>query len=187
MEALLGLLHAAALWRLVLGAVVGGVGSAIVLFAFPAAGAAAVFFGVFVGASAGVVWLAYASRVPSSGAAPQPPASTTQSWFSRFLVFGVVWMLGILWGTLFESVFGLVASAILLAAFTPALAWLSFRLSGRRVSLLAQVAAVAALWLGLATPHLSQWSVGGQASNPSIERTSSGKLRLPAAAAHVER
>jgi hypothetical protein len=26
-----------------------------------------------------------------------------------------------------------------------------------------------------------------RSSNPSIERTSSGKLRLPAAAAHVER
>ena len=27
----------------------------------------------------------------------------------------------------------------------------------------------------------------GQSPNPSIERTSSGKLRLPAAAAHVKR
>ena len=175
------LLSLAVLWRVLIGTVVGAVAGAVALTAVPSLGAAAVFAGAFFGASAGVVWLATVTE------ATTPTAQRSMSAGSRVVLLGAVWALGILWGNLLEAVFNVWVSALLLALATPLLALLFFRLTGQRVAPVGQALAVLALLLGLSFSHVSGWGYGERASNPSIERTPSGKLRLPTVAAHVER
>ena len=180
MDLLEALVSLAVLWRVVVGAFAGGLAGVAVAALVPGLGSSSVLVGALLGAAGGILWLASQSSAKSLPAiqAPEP---------SRVVIFGAVWALGVLWGSLLSVQLGLFQSAALLAAGTPAIAWLSRRFTGRRVSALAQVGAVLMLWLGLAVSHVSGWATSQEASNPSIERTASSKLRLLPAAAHVER
>ena len=182
MDLLEALFSAVVLWRVLLGAIAGALAGAAALALFPALGVAVVFASAFIGASAGVIWLAVASRSTRRAEAVAPAGFS-----SRLVVFGAAWAIGVLWGGLLEAALSVWLSAVLLAAATPAFAWLAFRLSGHRLSGAAQLAAVLALWLGLFVSHVSGLGAGYQASNPSIERTAKITLRVLSSAAHVER
>ena len=136
-----------AMWRLVLGGVLGLMLAFLLSLPFPHLPHGVWFALGFLGAAVGVVWHA------GTQSSPQASTPVTLSSSQKVLAFLSVAAMGGLWGTLVQSALGTTV-AVVCVVFTPAVLGPIFgALSKEKISFASIALATVASLLGFFTPH----------------------------------